>query len=1002
MAIGSLYFDPFEVLLDEKGEPWVLGKGSFGTTYKVRHQKLDRICALKVIRDDLVHGTGEGAERETARFFAEVKALANMHHHGIAVVFEYHDRPDEGYFYYAMEFCKGGNLQELVERDGPLSWPVARWFLLQVAEALKYAHGCGLLHRDIKPANIMLSEPWPEQTVKLIDFGILQPLEGAVAEGGNIASTHGGEGVFNDATASPEQMLSGMLDARSDLYSLGVTLWWLLIGRNPFAGQSRAQLISERLRSDYTSELPSGLEPEAREILLRLLAKEPEDRFSDAQALINHISGSLQQAASQVAPPPAKRAVPVPVATSPNPYDGLYSIPNPGKDLITKTAQAAIYRVTQLASGETVAAITAEAGMSQEVREGFRAAAAAREDFGTYRMIDWCSSANEEYFIASLPGGQSLLELLRKFGSARAQDALPVLASLASAFDASMERTTRGIRLELADIRVSSRSGGTALESFQGWNDIDPHSVRSLPSFQAEGEQDAGGTLDISSAGPVNPVSRFAALIYRLISGGNPPYASYFTSSGYVMMSGLSEEGNHLLAEALAGGQGEGKLASLLDRLMRLESLPTGSRSKTGSIPARAMPSSSGSPATGRTSPDDPATWKESSAPVNVPAPATTSRQDTPPPPKKSRPAWLVPAAMALLAIPVVGWLRSSASAERKTEAQRLEALQTKAQQESAAQIESLRLDMERKTREDNERIALAELEAKKKAEQLEADRERMSKEANDTRISARIRELDQILISKNSSSRDRENAFQEVKKYAEEGRIEAIVACAASYWNGKGTDKNPGEAYKLFLIGAEHGSTRSMLGLGNCFADGLGAPRKDILEAIKWWEKGASLGDSKAALKIGLAYFEGWGGLEISYQKAVEWYFKAANAKDPLGMINLAKCYETGKGVDESPEETFKWYSRAAGLGDPFALTQVGNRYLRGIGTEPNEKLATENLRKAVAEGNPEAMYLLGTCFRDGRGVDPSREEARQLFTRAANQNHAESIKALEELGGQ
>ncbi|MCW1914778.1 protein kinase [Luteolibacter sp. GHJ8] len=1019
MATGPLHFDPFEVLQNDKGEPWILGQGSFGTTYKVQHQKLGRICALKVIRDSLVHGSGEGAERETARFFAEVKALANMHHHGIAVVFEYQDRPEEGYFYYAMEFCKGGNLQELVAQEGPLPWPVARWMVLQVAEALKYAHGCGLLHRDIKPANIMLAEPWPDQQVKLIDFGILQPLEGAAGEGQNVSSTHGGEGVFNDATASPEQMLSGMLDARSDLYSLGITLWWLLIGENPFAGQTRAQLITDRLRSDYANELPAHLDPEAREILLGLLAKRPEDRFADAQALITRITGGLLQSSSQIAAPVAQTAAapppPAPVLTTPTPYDENYSIPNPGSDLVTKTGQAAIYRVKQRSSGEIVAAITAEAGMNQETRDGLRTAAAAREDLGCYRMLDWCSSANEEYFIASLPSGQSLLEILRKFGSARAQDAVPLLGALARSFDASMARTTRGIRLELADIRVSSRSGQSDLAAFSGWADIDPGSASSLPSFQSDGDQDVGGTLDISSAGPVNPVSRFAALIYRLISGGNPPYASYFTDSGYVMISGLSEEGNHLLAKALSGGEESTKLESLLNRLANLESISVpgkgtnASTSRTQPVaatasasatvapppPPPAVPVQAAAPAANKSAPPLP--------PVSIPT-APPAHPVAQPAGKKSPLVWIIAGAAALIAVAGGVWVMSSSAAkERKAEADRLEALQRKAQEESAAQFESIRLQMEKKEKEEQASAAEEKRKAEEERQKMAQEREEAMKREQEREAKAtdlEVKRLGQILDSNSSSSGDKADAFARIKELADKGHLQAIAICGAAYFNGNGTTKDPKEAYRLFQIGVQNKIPRSMRGLGHWHASGGGGTGEpNLTEAIRWYKEAAKLNDADAAMTLGLLYFNGDKGLEPNKVEGAKWFEVAAKGGVPAAMMTIGHSYKLGNGVEVDPERAFQWYKKAADTGLADALVEVGKCYADGSGVPEDKGKAVTIFQEAAKAGNLEAIVTLGRCYQHGLGVPQDIGEARRLFNQAKNQGHPKAGAFLEEL---
>ncbi len=230
MAESGETFEHYRVLRREDGRLWELGRGATGVTYKAIDTNLDATVALKVIN---AQALGDDLARE--RFRREAKSAASLHHPNIASVL--YLGGDEANFFYAMEFIDGETVETLLKRAGPLPWIEALQIAHGVASALTAAHGRKLVHRDIQPANIMLvadEEGAARRAVKLIDFSLAK----AVAEGsGTHAYTAGSEFLGTPSYASPEQLRNEALDTRSDIYSLGCTLWAMIAGRPPFEGR---------------------------------------------------------------------------------------------------------------------------------------------------------------------------------------------------------------------------------------------------------------------------------------------------------------------------------------------------------------------------------------------------------------------------------------------------------------------------------------------------------------------------------------------------------------------------------------------------------------------------------------------------------------------------------------------------------------------------------------------------------------------------------------------
>ncbi|MDR3635058.1 MAG: serine/threonine-protein kinase [Isosphaeraceae bacterium] len=261
-----------------------IGAGGMGEVYLADHQLLKRPCAVKLIRPD------DAADpKALERFEREVRITATLSHWNTVEIYDY-GRTEEGTYYYVMEYLPGLSLAELVEHHGPQPAGRVVYLLRQVCNALREAHAAGLIHRDIKPSNIFAARRGGvDDVAKLLDFGLVLPLV-----------TTGGPRPAQEARAlgtplhmSPEQALGHQeLDARSDIYSLGTVAYFLLTGAPPFAKGNGFEVMMAHTRARVAPMSQAGVTvPEDLErIVLRCLAKDPADRYQDAEALEHALS----------------------------------------------------------------------------------------------------------------------------------------------------------------------------------------------------------------------------------------------------------------------------------------------------------------------------------------------------------------------------------------------------------------------------------------------------------------------------------------------------------------------------------------------------------------------------------------------------------------------------------------------------------------------------------------------------------------------------------------
>jgi serine/threonine-protein kinase len=258
----------------------VLGFGGMGTVYLAEHVLLRRPCAVKLIRADQA-----GDPRTLSRFEREVRATATLTHPNTVEIYDY-GHADDGTFYYVMEYLPGMNLEDLVDQYGPMPAERAVHLMRQVCQALREAHGIGLIHRDVKPGNIFASERGKVYDVaKLLDFGLVKS---ACLDDQKPGLTREGALTGSPAFVSPEQAVGRpQIDARSDIYNVGAVAYFLIAGQMLFDRTSALQMLhahayeppvpNERFREAAPADLQA--------VILRCLEKDPDRRYQDAASL---------------------------------------------------------------------------------------------------------------------------------------------------------------------------------------------------------------------------------------------------------------------------------------------------------------------------------------------------------------------------------------------------------------------------------------------------------------------------------------------------------------------------------------------------------------------------------------------------------------------------------------------------------------------------------------------------------------------------------------------
>ena len=302
----------------------VLGTGGMGKVFKVRNVLSERVEAMKILLPDLA-----GRQEVAQRFLREIKLLAALSHPNIASLRT--ALTVDNRLLMVMEYVEGTTLATRLEA-GSVSVGDALKYTDQVLDALIYAHGQGVIHRDIKPSNIMIT---PQGVVKVMDFGIARSEtdQGLTVTGTTLGSLY---------YMPPEQIKGEKTDTRSDLYSLGVTLYEMVSGQRPFQADSDYSIMAAHLQQAPRPpiELQAWLPPQLNAIILMAMAKDPSQRFQSAAALRNALS-SMQLSAATAAAVPHTPAPILPASSAPSGLQGAAAAPTMSGVLPVASAIAA-------------------------------------------------------------------------------------------------------------------------------------------------------------------------------------------------------------------------------------------------------------------------------------------------------------------------------------------------------------------------------------------------------------------------------------------------------------------------------------------------------------------------------------------------------------------------------------------------------------------------------------------------------------------------------------
>jgi serine/threonine protein kinase len=551
MSSNTDSFQHFRILQRPDGTPWELGRGAMGITYKAFDTNLRYDVALKVINAQLI--TSDSVKQ---RFIREARSAAQLSHPNVARVF--HLGETEAGFFYAMEYVDGETVERRVQRTRPIRLDLSLRIVRQVTRALIAAERQRLVHRDIKPSNIMLvhSEDDEHIQVKVIDFGLAKSLvssadlSGAITVGGFVGTPH---------FASPEQLKEHNVDLRSDIYSLGATLWFMIAGQPPFRG-SIAEVIYDHMAVPPSEEILRQMPAPVAELLRKMLAKAPEDRFQSPLEL----SQTLDQLLKEVEPIAAATSVTIPGAQPLGPSESIFStgqiIANRYKAKQRWNADTSVFQAVDLQNHQPVGLrvfLPKQLPIS-DPREA--------ENFYFLRDIrhpNLVVIQNVEQYdhalvvVSEWIHGFTLLDLLRVRRELTWPEVLVLVRPFASVLDFLTDRQELKGVIKLRKTFVAFTEETQNVESLQ-------HSLlSSWPTYSVKADT-LDLCTDVQPAEPTetlvtgsnlvfsdHPIRQLAALLYELLGGAANPSGSAAGVSRFAPLPKLTENGNTVLRRAL-------------------------------------------------------------------------------------------------------------------------------------------------------------------------------------------------------------------------------------------------------------------------------------------------------------------------------------------------------------------------------------------------------------------------------------------------------------------
>jgi serine/threonine protein kinase/TPR repeat protein len=996
-------FDHYEVMTRDDGSLFELGRGAMGITYKAFDTSLRIPVALKVI-----NATYLNSEIARQRFVREARSAAKLRHRNVATVFHLGTEGDT--WFYAMEFIDGETLDGLIKRQGPLAPIVALTITAQVARALNAAAQHELVHRDIKPANLMLVNEDDELVAKVIDFGLAK--SSVVGEGEDAATLSIGGFVGTPHFASPEQLEEKEIDTRSDIYSLGVTLWYMLAGQAPFAG-SMAQVMSQHLSKPPPYEKLDKLPPAVADILHKMLAKDPADRFQTAADLRKAIEEALDQIGD------------APAASAPEAADDHFatlledsSARSGMGSFETNTIIASRYRVAE-SLGETNAGRVFHAYDTTQKREvrlivlhadalGDTAALTALErevekltvvqHTNLLGVFDFETVDRGSFLVLEWTNGFSLLDLLKARRELEADEALKILAQTAQGVDHALSINLGGLEFGLHQILIHFHhpiEKDKLLRSALGtWPQFEvklyPLGVtRDIASSQTW----AGAQTMVGSAGGADAegtdarpryVQTLAAVTYELLGGTLSPLALRSTGGPamrYTPLSTLSEEGNEVLRRALDPARSFPSAGEFSRALGELDGLQVSRREpKVSPAPAQPSPPPAKPTATPPPVPFIPSEPKKlpialiggiaavltigaavfffsHQSPTDNPPPSITPGSDSPEvtPPTiadNTPPATPAPATPAPVTPP-----------PEPTRQQKLKAAVTSAEA------------YEEKGDWDNSLTVW-----------LKVAREYPESPVGKLRLETLMDRLRQ------RPSPISAQEFHDLRPViTEAAQLDVLSGMMLLADNVRKTE--PATAFNWYSAATAKGYPPAMTQLGLMLSNGAGTTAPDMEKAVQCFRSAAEKGDAAGKFALGECYLKGKGVAEDKAQ-GVELLRESAEAGNVFAMNLLANCYTKGDGVKADYEEAYRLFTKASERGHLDALGNLSVLYMSGQGVARDLKKAAALAEKGARADNPFCMFLYANYLENGTGIGQSILQSQNWYRKAAQAGERRAIE--------
>ncbi len=944
-----LRFQHYEVARKPDGSPLELGRGAMGITYRAFDTNLRADVALKVIS-----GAYLNSDVARDRFLREARAAAAIRHPNVATVFHLGEAEDS--YFYAMEFVDGETVEKFMRREGALATVEALEIASQVARALQAAQKQGLVHRDIKPSNIMLTRDEDDDIhVKVIDFGLAKAAATGGGDGADAPTLTMGGFLGTPHFASPEQLDERELDVRSDIYSLGVTLFYMLAGEVPFGG-SLAQTISRQLQHDPPWEKIESQPGEVRELLVRMMAKDPADRIADPLELRRAID-QCQETVSQkhLGTPGGDPAAPLTdtdtashaLTESPEPRVGHQLADR--FDLIEELPANFLgrrFQARNVETSETVGLILLDPSLltTAQARNRFEEEISSlqRLRHPTILQIEGVEDAPPLTWLThEWIEGPTLLNEIRGGGPFQPDRAVSVIADLGGGLDAFATAKLACPAVTLANIRLTRE--GDELK-------IDPLTADSISATSAKIAL-ADATLRRLRARGVfthRPSAEFAyalaGIAYEILSGVRPGGPDH----PYVPIPGLTKRANTVLRNGL-------------DPKNEFESASDFADSLIGEL-TEAPP-------------------MEQSGPI-VPA---ISR----------RTIWIAASAGALLLLVILfALLMPGADEEPDFNASPTPSAATPVPTPTPPTTD---LVMESIV-ESGDQAAVGDYAAAFAAlEGVDSNDSRVTEATS--ALADRLREDERL-----SDPEDFASLENHLTAASEEGAVSATYLLARFH-------DQLGEAsiaFPLYEQAANAGDAEAMTKVGAAHAAGWGTPQSWPL-AIEWFKRGAAAGDETAYYALGECYALGK-GVERNPAKAFEYLDLAARAYDQtLAKVLLGDLYLNGEFGEPNRAEAFRLFTDASDDGSLDAEAKIGVMVYQGLVVDGapvvgKPKLSDDRFKQAfeiwtpgAEQGNPLALYYHAALLESGYGTQKDLDQAREEYILAARGGNKAAIKWCE-----